>query len=307
MEFIILAILIIIIATTITAVKIVPQQNVWIVEKLGKYSNKLEAGLHLITPFIEKVAYKHTFKEDTIQIPGQAAITNDNVSITISGMLYVKTIDPVAASYGVSNPYYAIEQLAKTTMRSVIGKMKLDRTFEERENINTSIVIAINEAAINWGIQCMRYEIIDIQTPQTVAVAMELQVAAERKKRAEILESEGKRQSQINLSEAYKQEIVLKSEAEKIQRINQANGEAEAITLVANAQAKSLEVISRIINETGGKEAVSLRLADEYIKAFGNLAKHNNTMIVPSNVADVSSFIAQATSMFRNVKNNKDE
>lgn len=285
--------------------KIVPQQQAWIIERLGKLHKVLPAGLNFIIPMVDRVAYKHTLKEQAIDVTAQTAISNDNVSLSIDGVLYVKIIDPIAASYGVSDPYYAITQLAQTTMRSEIGKIPLDKTFEERENLNIAIVTSINHAAANWGIQCMRYEIKDIYPPQSVLRAMELQVAAERQKRAQILESEGKRQSQINIAEAGKAEVVLNSEAAKIDQVNRAVGEAEAILLVAKATAEGIEKLAQAINNTGGSDAVSLRIAEQYIDALSKIAKETNTVIIPSNINDSSSVVTQALSIFDAIKLSK--
>ena len=283
-------------------IKIVPQQQAWVVEKLGKYDRKLEPGLNFLVPMVEAIAYKHTLKEQAIDIPEQTAITKDNVTLMIDGVLYVRIIDPVAASYGVSDPYYAVIQLAQTTMRSEIGKMNLDTTFEERSTLNTNIVLAINEAAAAWGIQCMRYEIKDINPPKTVLQAMELQVAAERRKRAEILDSEGKRQSQINIAEGDKQEVVLTSEAAKIDQINRAEGEARAILAVAEATAKGIEFVASSIQKQGGAEAVSLRVAEQYVQAFSKLAKDSTTVLLPANTGDAGAMVAQALAVFENIR-----
>lgn len=286
-------------------VKIVPQQEAWIVERLGKYNKTLEAGLTLILPFIDRVAYKHSLKEQAIDVMSQTAISRDNVTLSIDGIVYVKIIDPTAASYGVSDPYLAIIQLAQTTMRSEIGKLDLDKTFEEREHLNANIVSVINEAALNWGIQCLRYEIRDIHPPQSVLNAMELQVAAERKKRADILSSEGQRQSKINIAEADKTEIVLESEAAMTDKINRAKGEAEAIIKVAEATAKGITSIAESIKQKGGSEAVSLKVAEQYMDAFKNLASTNNSIIVPANINDASSMIAQALTVYNNISDTK--
>jgi regulator of protease activity HflC (stomatin/prohibitin superfamily) len=282
-------------------IKIVPQQEAWVVEKFGKFDRVLQPGLNIIIPVVHRVAYKHTLKEEAIDVNAQTAISNDNVTLSIDGVLYVKIVDAVAASYGVTNPYYAITQLAQTTMRSEIGKLPLDRTFEEREVLNIAIVNAINQAAINWGIQCMRYEIKDIQPPQTVLQAMELQVAAERQKRAQILDSEGSRQAKINNAEAAKAEVVLNSEALYTDQVNRARGEAEAITLVANATATSIVTIAEAIQKKGGSDAVSLKVAEQYIAAFAELAKENNSIIIPSNVNDPSSVVASAMAIFKQI------
>jgi regulator of protease activity HflC (stomatin/prohibitin superfamily) len=283
-------------------IKIVPQQQAWVVEKLGKYDRTLQPGLNFLLPYIEKIAYKHTLKEDAINVSEQTAVTADNVTLRIDGVLYVRIIDAVAASYGVTNPYYAVSQLAQTTMRSEIGKMSMDKTFEERETMNANIVRAINEAAVSWGIQCMRYEIKDINPPSTVLKAMELQVAAERQKRAEILESEGKRQAQINLAEGYKQEIVLRSEAALTDSVNRAKGEGEAILLVADATAKGIDTVAAALQTPGGEGAVSLRIAEQYVAAFSQLAKQSTTLILPANAGDAGSMVAQALTVYESIK-----
>jgi regulator of protease activity HflC (stomatin/prohibitin superfamily) len=302
MDITLLLIVIFIGVILIKMVKIVPQQEAWVVEKLGKFDGVLDPGLNILIPFIQVVAYKHTLKEQAIDVHAQTAISKDNVTLSIDGVLYVKIIDPKSSSYGVSNPYYAITQLAQTTMRSEIGKLSLDRTFEEREHLNAAIVSSINQAAQNWGIQCMRYEIKDIQPPQTILKAMELQVAAERQKRADILESEGKKQSTINNAEAQKAEVVLASEAAYIDKVNRSKGEAEAIKMVAEANANSIEVVAKSIKQSGGDEAVALKIAEHYIEAFAKLAKTSNTILLPSNPGDVSSMIAQAVTIFENAK-----
>ncbi|HJD54411.1 MAG TPA: paraslipin [Rickettsia endosymbiont of Proechinophthirus fluctus] len=302
MEYALLIFSIIAILVIIQMVKVVPQQQAWVVEKLGKFDKVLQPGLNLLIPVIQRVAYKHTLKEEAIDVTAQTAISNDNVTLSIDGVLYVKIIDPMAASYGVNNPYYAITQLAQTTMRSEIGKLPLDRTFEERETLNVAIVAAINQAAINWGIQCMRYEIKDIQPPQTILKAMELQVAAERQKRAQILESEGNRQAKINHAEGEKAQIVLNSEASYTDQVNRAKGEAEAIGLVATATANSIEIVATAIQKTGGSDAVALKIAEQYISAFGNLAKDTNTVILPANLSEPSSFITEALTIFNQLK-----
>ena len=303
MDLFLIAVSILIIVSLIFMIKIVPQQQAWVLEKLGKFDRILEPGLNLIIPIIHRVSYKHTLKEQAVDVHAQTAISNDNVTLLIDGVLYVKIIDPIAASYGVDNPYYAITQLAQTTMRSEIGKLKLDRTFEERDSLNHAIVSSINEAAVNWGIQCMRYEIKDIQPPSTILEAMELQVAAERQKRAKIMESEGHRQAQINVSEGEKAQVVLSSEAAYIDQINRAKGEAEAILFVAEATAKGINVVAKAIKEEGGQSAVSLRVAEQYMSAFSKLAKKSNTLLLPANIESPSSFIAQAMSIFGEVKN----
>lgn len=306
MDFGAFAILFAVVVVFFLGVKIVPQQEVWIIERLGKYNQSLEAGLNLIFPFVDRVAYKHTLKERAIDVQEQTAITQDNVTLLLDGILYVRVINPKDASYGVENPFYAVSQLAQTSMRSAIGKMPLDKTFEEREALNTQIVISINEAAQTWGIQCMRYEIRDIKPPVNVLKAMELQVAAERQKRALILESEGKQQSQINIAEAEKRQVVLSSEAALTDQVNRAKGEGEAIITVADATAKGIERVATAILSKGGEQAVSLRVAEQYMEAFKNLAKTSNTLIIPANTNDASSMIAQALTVFKSI-NSKDK
>lgn len=286
-------------------VKVVPQQQAWVIENLGRFDKILEPGLNFLIPFLQRVAYKHSLKEDVIDIPQQSAITKDNVTLDIDGVLYLRVMDPKAASYGVSDPYFALAQLAQTNMRSEIGKITLDNTFEERENLNAKIVNSINEAASVWGIQCMRYEIKDINPPSTVLQAMELQVAAERKKRAEILDSEGRRDAQINLAEADKRDMVLQSEASMTDQINRAKGEAEAIISVAKATAEGIKKVAEAIQAQGGSDAVSLRIAEQYIEAFKKLAQESNTILLPSNANDiggVSSIVAQSVSIFDAIK-----
>lgn len=302
MDYLIFVVAFMLVVTVWKGVKIVPQQEAWIIERLGRFHATLDAGLNLIIPYIDRVAYKHSFKETAIDVPQQSAITRDNVTLAIDGILYVKIIDPKQASYGVTDPRYAITQLAQTTMRSEIGKIMLDKTFEERESLNANIVSSINQAANIWGIQCLRYEIKDITPPHNVLQAMELQVAAERRKRAEILDSEGKRQSQINTAEGQKAEIVLKSEAALLDQVNRAKGEAEAILQVANATAQGVERVAIAIEKAGGRDAVALRIAEQYMEAFRALAKTNNTILLPANMGDAGSMVAQALSVFDTIK-----
>lgn len=284
-------------------VKTVPQQQAWIIESLGKFDRKLEPGLNIIIPFIQKVAYKHSLKEMAIDVPEQAGITRDNVTLVLDGILYMRITDPVAASYGVSDPLYAVSQLAQTTMRAEIGKLTLDKTFEERETLNANIVTAINHAAGNWGIQCMRYEIKNITPPSSVLKAMELQVAADRQKRAVILESEGKMQAQINAAQGSKEQVVLTSEGALTDQVNRAKGEAEAILAVAEATAKGIEMVASAINKQGGSEAVALRVAEQYVSAFGELAKESTTVLLPANAHDAGSMVAQALTVFDSIRN----
>ena len=286
----------------VKGVKFVPQQQVWIVERMGQYRVSMEAGLNFLIPFIDNISYRHSLKEEAVDIPSQTAITKDNVTLIIDGILYLKITDPKQASYGVGDARYAITQMAQTTMRSELGKMTLDKTFLERDNLNVSIVQSINEASVVWGIQCLRYEIKDITPPDNVRQAMELQVAAERQKRAEVLDSEGKRQSQINIAEGIKQEVVLKSEAAMTDQINRAKGEAEAILEVAKATAEGIELVAVSIEKSGGEKAVALRLAEQYIEAFSKLAKENNTLILPAKTDDAGSMVAQALSIFNSIQ-----
>lgn len=283
-------------------VKIVPQQQAWIIENLGKFDRQLEPGLNLLIPFVERVAYKHSLKEFAYDVQEQPAITRDNVTMMMDGVLYLRIIDPVQASYGVSDPIYAVSQLAQTTMRSEIGKLSLDQCFEERETLNANIVTAINQASQTWGVQCMRYEIKNITPPNSVLKAMELQVAAERQKRAEILQSEGLRQSKINMAEGQKQEVVLNSEAALTDQVNRAKGEAEAIIAVAEATAKGIELIAKAIAAPGGEEAISLRVAEQYVSAFEKLAKTSTTVLLPANAGDTGSMVAQALTVFDQLK-----
>ena len=286
----------------VKGIKFVPQQQVWIVERMGRYRASMQAGLNFLIPFIDNISYRHSLKEEAVDIPSQTAITKDNVTLIIDGILYLKITDPKQASYGVGDARYAITQMAQTTMRSELGKMTLDRTFLERDNLNVSIVESINEASVVWGIQCLRYEIKDITPPDNVRQAMELQVAAERQKRAEVLDSEGKRQSQINIAEGIKQEVVLKSEAAMTDQINRAKGEAEAILQVAKATAEGIEMVAASIDKSGGEKAVALRLAEQYIEAFSKLAKENNTLILPAKTDDAGSMVAQALSIFNSIQ-----
>ena len=283
-------------------VKIVPQQTAWIIEKLGCFDRKLEPGLNILIPFIERVAYRHSLKEFAFDVQEQTAITRDNVTLLMDGLIYVRIVDPIEASYGVNDPVYAVTQLAQTTMRSEIGKLALDECFEEREKLNANIVNAINDASQTWGIQCMRYEIKNITPPATVLKAMELQVAAERKKRAEILDSEGVRQSKINIAEGDKQEVVLESEAAMTDQINRAKGEAEAIREVAKATAEGIDFVAASIQKAGGEEAVSLKIAEQYVAAFSKLAKESNTILLPANAGDAGSMVAQALGVFNSIK-----
>lgn len=305
--------LIVLIAVAMRGTRIVPHQQVWIVQRLGRFKRPLEPGLNWIIPTVDQVAYRHSLKEEAIEVPEQTAITQDNVSVILDGIVYVRIVDPVAASYGVKDPLYALTQLVQTTMRSEIGKIPLDKTFEERESLNAQIVEAINQASLSWGIRCLRYEIKDIKMPEDIRKAMELQMTAERQKRARILESEGVRQAkinesegqaqaQINISEGLRQKVVLESEAGQIDRINRAKGEAEAIETLAKATARSIDQVSTALSQTGGEKAASLQVAEKYIEAFRELAKEANTIVLPSNLQNPGSMIAEAMAVYDQVK-----
>lgn len=285
---------------TFQVIKFVPQQQAWVVERFGKFNRILEPGLAVLLPLVDQIKYVKTLKEVAVEVPTQSAITQDNVALAIDGVLYYRVVDPYNACYGVEDADFAITQLAQTTMRSEIGKLTLDRTLAERNLLNTSIVEAINEAAIHWGIRCLRYEIRDIQPPETVVKSMHSQVSAERQKRALILESEGSRQSAINVAEGKKQSQILASEGNKLEKINEAQGEAEAIVAKANATATSIAAVSNAIKENG-HHAVSLMVAEKYIAAFAQLAQKSNTLMLPSNAGDPASIVAQAMTIFKNV------
>jgi len=280
-------------------VMFVPQQEAWVVERMGAYNKILSPGLNFLIPVIDKVKYVQSLKEITIDIPQQSAITKDNVAVNIDGVLYLRIMDPYKSSYGVEDPEFAITQLAQTTMRSEIGKMEMDGLFKERENLNISIVQSINLASEAWGIQCMRYEIRDIKLPERIQLAMQMQVEAERKKRAAILESEGTKASEINIAEGDKQAKILASEAEKTRLINQAVGAAEAVIVAGQARAKSIEAIAQALSSQKGTSAANLAVAENYVKAFGNLAKSSNTLMLPGNAGDISTMVTQALSIYK--------
>lgn len=286
----------------LSTIKVVPQRSAFIVQRLGKYNQTLQAGFHVLIPFIDKVAYRHTLKEQAIDVASQTCITRDNIAVEVDGILYLQVIDPQKASYGIDDYRFASIQIAQTTMRSVIGKLELDRTFEERDVINTSIVEAVDKASDPWGIKITRYEVKNITPPQSIKDAMEKQMRAEREKRAIIAESEGTKQAKINVAEGDKQELIKRSEGEKQKRINEAEGKAAEIESIANATASGIRAIAESIGASNGKDAVNLRIAEQYLMEFGKLAKTNNTMIIPSNMADVSSIIATATSVIKDVK-----
>ena len=292
-------IVILVIITIIRTARIVPQKVAFIVERLGKYAKTLDAGFHILVPFIDRVAYRHSLKEVAVDVPSQTCITRDNIAVEVDGVLYLQVIDPAKASYGITNYMFASTQLAQTTMRSEIGKLELDRTFEEREAINAAIIQAVDRASDPWGVKITRYEIKNITPPQSVTDALEKQMRAEREKRAAIAESEGQRQAKINVAEGDKQEAIKKSEGEKMKRINEAEGHAKEIELVANATAEGIRKIAQAIEAPGGGEAVNLRVAEQYIREFGNLAKQNNTVIIPSNLSDIGGMVASVTSLLK--------
>jgi regulator of protease activity HflC (stomatin/prohibitin superfamily) len=279
--------------------RVVPQQQAWVIERLGKYSGTLNAGFHILIPFMDTVRYKHSLKEIAIDVPEQVCITKDNVQVAVDGILYFKVLNAERASYGISDYNYAISQLAQTNLRSEIGKIDLDKTFEERTTINTAVVTEVDKASEAWGVKVLRYEIKNITPPQDVLAAMEKQMRAEREKRALILQSEGQRDAAINNAEGDKQQVIKASEAKKQQNINEAEGQSAAIMSVAKATAEGIRQVAEAINLAGGRDAMQLRLAEEYIKQFGLLAKSGTSMIVPATVSDVSSMIAMATSILK--------
>lgn len=286
-------------------IKVVPQRTAIIVERLGKFRAVFGAGFQVLIPFIDKVRYRHTLKEQAIDVASQICITRDNIAVEVDGILYLQVLDPQKASYGIDNYRFASIQIAQTTMRSVIGKLELDKTFEERESINATIVAAVDKASDPWGVKVSRYEVKNIVPPQSIKDAMEKQMRAEREKRAVIAESEGTRQAKINNADGDKQEYILRSEGEKLRRINEAAGRASEIEQVAVATANGLRAIATSISEENGLNAVNLRIAEQYLNAFGNLAKENNTIILPSNLTDISSIVATATSVFNETRDKK--
>ena len=299
---IVVVLAVIVILLLIKIAIIVPQRSEYIVERLGKYNKTLKAGFHILIPFLDTVAYKRTLKEEVMDIPSQDCITTDNVSVSVDGVLYLQVIDSKLSAYGIDEYRTAASQLAQTSLRSVIGKIELDRTFEERETLNQQVVAAIDEAAQNWGVKVLRYEIKDITPPVSVMEAMEKQMKAEREKRASIATSEGDRQSRINRAEGLKKEAIQVSEGEKQKRINDAEGQAKEILLIAHATAEGIRKIADSLNLEGGETAANLRVAEKYIAEFGKLAKENNTMIIPSNMGDISSMVATAMSVLGHTK-----
>lgn len=296
-----------IIITFLKTARVVPQKTVFIIERLGKYHATLEAGFHILIPFVDRVAYRHSLKEIVMDVPPQQCITKDNIAVEVDGVLYLQVMDPVKASYGVNDYSFASVQLAQTTMRSEIGKIDLDKTFEEREVINGAIVNAIDKASEPWGLKVIRYEIKNINPPASIKDAMEKQMRAEREKRAVIAESEGEKQARINRAEGEKLEAIAKSEGEKTKRINEAEGKAQEIEKVAMATGKGIREIANAINEKGGQDAVNLRIAEQYLLEFGKLAQRNNTMIIPGNLSDVSGMVASLSKVFSTLNQKETE
>ena len=303
--FILIGIIILAFILISSMVKVVPQRTAIIVERLGKYKATFTAGFQILIPFIDKIRYRHTLKEQAIDVAPQICITRDNIAVEVDGILYLQILDPQKASYGIDNYRFASIQIAQTTMRSVIGKLELDRTFEERESINATIVEAVDKASEPWGVKVTRYEVKNISPPQSIRDAMEKQMRAEREKRAVIAESEGTKQAKINNAEGDKQELIKKSEGEMQKRINEAAGKASEIEQVANATANGLRAIALAISEENGLNAVNLRVAEQYLLGFANLAKTNNTIVLPANLTDVAGIVATATSMFSEIKDKR--
>ena len=289
----------VVVYTLYKCVRVVPQKQAFIVERLGKYRCTLEAGFHVLLPIFDRVSYRHTLKEQAIDVPPQQCITRDNITVEVDGVLYLQVMDPAKASYGIGNYLFATTQLAQTTMRSEMGKLELDRSFEERTHINSAIVEAVDKASGPWGVKVTRYEIKNITPPQTIRDAMEKQMRAEREKRALIAESEGDRQAKINRAEGEKQQAIAISEGEKTKRLNEAGGRAQEILLIAEAQASGIRQVAAAINEQGGLNAVNMQLAQQYLNEFGKLAKTNNTMIIPSDLANVAGILKAATSVIK--------
>lgn len=286
----------------IKTLKVVPQQNAWVVERLGKFHAALTPGLNFVIPFVDRIAYRHTLKEIPLDVPSQICITKDNTQLQVDGILYFQVTDPRLASYGTSDYVMAITQLAQTTLRSAIGRMELDKTFEERDHINSTVVAALDEAATSWGVKVLRYEIKDLTPPKEILHAMQAQITAEREKRALIATSEGKQQEQINLANGARQAAIAKSEGEKQAAINNAQGQAEAIKAVADANAQAIRAVAQAIEAPGGMNAVNLKVAEKYVEAFANVAKQGNTLVLPGNMAEMGSLVATAMSIMKSQK-----
>ena len=302
MEIVLIVLALLAVIIIVKGVCIIPQQSAYVIERLGKFHRVLHAGISYIIPFVDRIAYRHTLKEQAMDIPEQICITRDNVQVGVDGVIFIQVFDPQMASYGISNYVFSIVQLAQTTMRSEVGKIDLDKTFEERTTINSAIVNAINDASRTWGVKILRYEIKNIRPPDNVLNAMEKQMQAEREKRAVILQSEGEKQSAVNVAEGQKQKVVLESEAVRQKQINEATGQAEAIRAIAGATADGLKSVASAVQAQGGMEAVQLRVAEKLVEQFGNLAKQGNTLILPANFGDISSLIATAMSVVKQTK-----
>ena len=302
MDIVALVILLVVAIVVAKGVRVVPQQNAWVVERLGKYHATLLPGLNLVIPFIDNIAYKHSLKEFPLDVPSQVCITKDNTQLAVDGVLYFQVMDAKMASYGSSDYIAAISQLAQTTLRSMIGRMEMDKTFEERDLINRGVVMALNEASTNWGVKVLRYEIKDLTPPKDILHAMQRQITAEREKRALIASSEGRMQEQINLATGEREAAIQKSEGQRQASINRAQGEAEAIKAIADANAQAIARVAQAVELPGGTQAVNLKVAEKYVDAFAGLAKVGNTLIVPSNMADLSSLIAGAMSVVKSQK-----
>jgi len=293
---------IVVVVILLKTARVVPQREQFVVERLGKYAKTLDAGFHILVPFVDVVAYKHTLKEQTVDVPSQSCITKDNISVEIDGVIYMQVSDARAASYGIQDYMFATAQLAQTTLRSEIGKIELDRTFEERETINSQVVHAVDRAAEPWGVKILRYEIKDIVPPASVKDALEKQMRAERERRAVVASSEGERQARINVSEGERQEAINLSEAEKLRQINEAEGRAEEIRLIAEATAAGVRAVGAAVSEPGGEDAINLRVAEQWVKEFGKLAQANNTMIVPAQLGDVSTLVSTVMGTMGNIQ-----
>ena len=294
-----LALFVVALIVVVRAIRVVPQQHAWVVERLGRFYAVLEPGLNFVIPFVDRIAFRHDLREIPLDVPPQVCITKDNTQLQVDGILFFQVTDPKLASYGASNFILAITQLAQTTLRSVIGRMELDRTFEERDQINAQVVSALDEAAPNWGVKVLRYEIKDLTPPAEILRAMQAQITAEREKRAVIATSEGRRQEQINLAEGARAAAIAKSEGERQAEINNAQGQASAILAIAEANAKAIRQVAEAIEAPGGLQSVNFKIAEQYVSAFGNLAIKSNTMILPTNAADVAGVIATAMSVIR--------
>ncbi len=299
MEYVALVLLVIAAIFVVRSIKVVPQQNAWVVERLGKYHQTLVPGLNFLVPFVDRLAYRHSLKEIPLDVPSQVCITRDNTQLQIDGILYFQVTDPMRASYGSSNYIIAITQLAQTTLRSVVGKMELDKTFEERGAINAQVVSALDEAALNWGVKVLRYEIKDLTPPAEILRSMQAQITAEREKRALIAASEGRRQEQINIATGEREAYIARSEGQKQAEINNAQGEAAAIIAVAEATASAIRQVAAAIQSPGGEQAVQLKVAEKAVEAYAQLAQKNNTMIVPGNMSEVAALIGTAMALMK--------